>query len=149
MARTWGTTSWVVPAALGIGLLLACDGAAQSKKDRRKATMNEKNLTPILQAVIDAPALQPYLHPDQPGRTPLVVVAPNPDGLDLRKFGQPVVVKGKPVADKAFLEFTRIEETSGGYVVEFRYAIEGLSGRFDLRREGEGWVVDKHELNES
>jgi hypothetical protein len=127
--------------------MAGCLGEAQSRKDRR-VKMSDKDLSGVLQAVIDAPQLERYYHSDVAGRTPLVLVAPNAGKPDLRKFGQAVVISDQPAKDKPFLEITRIVPTSDHCTVEFRYPVEGLKGKFDLSKQGDKWVVQKHEFRE-
>ena len=111
--------------------------------------LNDKELTSMLQAVIDAPALQPYLHPEQPGRTPLTVVAQVPGAVELRKFGQPVVLTPKAEPGKPALELTDVKQTSAGATVAFRYPAEGITGTLDLGTDAVGrWTVRRHELHE-
>lgn len=152
MARTWATTR----RSLCVGLVCVnfaagCSTNAQSAADRRTTSMklNDKELSSLLQAVVDATALQPYLHPEQPGRTPLKVVAQVPGTVELRKFGRPVVVTSKRDSGTPALELTDIRETTTGWSVDFRYPPEGISGRFDLvPGPGGGWTVQRHELQE-
>ena len=153
MAKIWATSrSRLGAAAIASGFLLACSTNAQPGGDRRNASMNlnEKELSSMLQTVIDAPALQPYYHSEQQGRIPLTVVAQLPGKVDLRKFGQPVLVTSEGEPGKAVLEFTQIQQDAAGCTVEFRYTVEGIRGKFDLSRDADGrWVIRKHELHEN
>jgi hypothetical protein len=110
---------------------------------------DSNDMAPMLQAVLDAPALQPYLHPEQPGRTPLTVVTQLAGPFELRKFGQPVVISKKAEADKPALELIDVTRTATGGTVAFRYAAEGISGTFELARDTAGrWTIQRHQLNE-
>jgi hypothetical protein len=79
----------------------------------------------------------------------LTVVVQLPGTVDLRKFGQPVVVTSTGAAGGPVLEFTHIQKHPGGWTVEFRYAVEGIRGKFDLSRDPDGrWAIRQHELHE-
>jgi hypothetical protein len=111
--------------------------------------LNAKELSSLLQVVIDAPALQPYFHPEQPGRTPLVVITRLPGEVELRKFGQDVRVTSQASAGQPALEITDVTPTSSGWNVAFQYDAEGINGKFDVGRDAAGqWMVQKHELHE-
>ncbi len=98
----------------------------------------------IAQLIIDHASLQPYLHPELPGRKPLVVSQRLlPLGVSLTKFGEPVVVRpDSRRTDGAFLRFEGFSDLSDVAVIRLAYPIEGLQGRFILTRSGtEPWVV--------
>jgi hypothetical protein len=75
-------------------------------------------------------------------------VAQVPGALELRKFGQPVVLTAKADPGKPALELD-VKQTSAGATVAFRYPAEGISGTFDLGTDDLGrWNVRRHELHE-
>ena len=106
----------------------------------------------LCQAVIDLPELQPYFHPDAPGRGPLLIVRTGQrcDDLPLHALGQAVVFRSAEELDKgaAALELTRVDLEGDEARVKLRYSIEGVSGVVDLRRVEGRWSVVKREIAE-
>lgn len=151
MGRTWATCSALRAVVLSVGLLFACRGEAQPETEERIVLPNasQEDMTPVVQAVLDAPALQPYLHPEAEGRVPVVVVS-RLELNGLRKFEAPVRVTDTAPPDEAWLEITDVQPIPDGYAVAIRYAVEGLTGRFEVTRDGGGgWIARHHELTES
>ncbi len=116
------------------------------------APMPANDRTQVLQAVLDAPDLQQYLHPEIPTRVPVVIVKNEvvADTPNLQAVEVPVVFKpraGLSESDAA-LEITRLEIAGDRATVELAYPIEGLVGTATLHRDGSGWVIDKLQLAE-
>lgn len=152
MARTWAICSGLRSTALSICLLLACQGEAQPETEGRTVVPNvrQEDMTSVVQAVLDAPALQAYLHPEVEGRVPLVLVTRMDLDDGLRKFDAPVHVTDAAPSDGTWLEITDVQPVSNGYAVAISYPVEGLTGRFEVSRDEEGrWIARRHELTES
>ena len=112
------------------------------------AANDEKTLSAMVQAVLDAAPLQKYMHPEAAGRKPLTVVTSH--GLTgLTKFGLPVKLAAKAEPNQPALELTRLDHKGTRGHVTFEYAVEGLAGTFALTQDAGGkWSVDKHEFRE-
>jgi len=102
--------------------------------------------TAIVEQVINHPDVQQFLHPDVPGRVPLVLSSHLLDPrLSLRKFGKPVRVVPDAHLKKglAYLRFTRFTLKQNVVTVEVRYSVEGMGGRFSFQRDGTLWRLLK------
>ena len=105
----------------------------------------------ILQAVIDAPALQGYYHVDTlPERKPLVMLeGPHTKGARLKKFGVPVeIVPSERLGKRPHLNIVALERNGEQAVVRLRYDVEGLAGEVRLSRHDKAWRVDSHDIAE-
>jgi hypothetical protein len=105
----------------------------------------------ILQAFIDAPALQGYYHVDKlPERKPLVLLeGPHTKGAALEKFGVPVeIVPAERVGARPHLAIGALERNGEKAVVRFRYDVEGLGGEVRLSRHDGAWRVDGQDIAE-
>src|SRR5262245_35169263 len=101
---------------------------------------------PVLKLVIDHPILAKYLHPEVPGRVPLVVsdhlLAP---GVTPGKFGQPVqVVPDREVGTRPHLRFLSFEVKGSAAKLKVKYEVESVEATFRLESNTMGWwkVVD-------
>jgi hypothetical protein len=106
----------------------------------------------IAQLAIDIPALQPYLHPEAPGRKPLKVLLGGGASKDwkLNKFDAPVqyVEKGDP-KKVPLLEFVALEVTGDTAATMLRYAIEGIQLKASFARNASGvWQLASHTIVE-
>jgi len=97
-----------------------------AKKERPKKNSFQQNL---VQSILDIKDLGFYLHPEKPGRKPLVVtdkiIGTN---LKLNKFGTDVKIISDKTAQGAFIRFERIECKDYHCDVRFSYPIEGITG---------------------
>jgi len=136
-----GTFGWASYTANTVWARAALEGA-------RMANAN-MDVAKIAQLVLDLNTLQKYYHPELPGRKPLRMLKSGPMQNEPRlvMFGQPVeyVPVGSPTPH---FEFTRIDVTGDGAVVEFSYPVEGLRGTANLRKAGGSWQIEKSSVRE-
>lgn len=109
---------------------------------------SDSDTAAVLQAVVDLPALEPFLHAELPERRPLRLLATGvvEDRPALERFGEPVAwtdTDGGPT-----LELTRVEVGDAEAEVTFRYPIEGVAGSVSLQKQAGTWVVVDHEVVE-
>ena len=108
--------------------------------------MNSTAAQSIVQAVIDLPALQQFLHPEMPERKPLVLIAGGavtPE-LALSKFGQRVeIVKTEDVRGRPYLEITDWKQDGAVAAVKLAYPVEGVKGEVELQQTDGKWIVSK------
>lgn len=110
------------------------------------------SLEQIAQLAIDIPALQPYLHPEAPGRKPLKVLLGGSASKEwkLSKFDAPVqfVEKGDP-KKTPLLEFASLQVNGDAADAVLRYAIEGIEMKAKFAKSSAGtWQVSSHSLVE-
>jgi len=101
---------------------------------------------PVLKLIVEHPVLASRLHPEVPGRVPLVVsdhlLEP---GVTPSKFGQPLrIVPDGKVGTQPHLRFSSFEVDGSRATAVVEYRVEGVQAVFDLRRDSKGWwtVVD-------
>lgn len=107
----------------------------------------------ILQQCIDLPAFQSFLHPEQAGRVPMVIVN---DGtvpvVSLTKFGQPVVFRSEDDVDasgnKAALDFVRFDVSPESATAIFRYNAEGILLTVIFKKDKNTWIVSDSKIVE-
>jgi hypothetical protein len=103
-----------------------------------------KEATAVLQALLDGPALDGYLHPEVKGRIPLILLANgfvSPPPV-LTAGGAPVrILPRDRIGKRPFLEVTSLEIDGASAAVGISYAVEGLVGRVHLRRYEGVWHV--------
>lgn len=109
-----------------------------------------RDVEAVLQAVVDLDALEPFLHPEVPGRVPLTLsVATPPTGIALSKFGQPVrMVASAPGGGAPCLEITQLELQGDRATVRFAYSIEGVMGSAELSKRQGRWAVVRRSVAE-
>jgi hypothetical protein len=134
---------------------------APAPPNARPTTTVEKNmnqpdsketLRQVCQATLDLPGLEQYFHPTEPDRKPLIVVRNEALSGDvgLKKFGEPVkLVRKEDIGGKPAFEFTSIEIDGAGAKVAFRYAVEGIRGHVELKREDGKWRVVSSDIAET
>lgn len=84
----------------------------------------------IVQSILDHAKLQSFLHPENPGRVPLVL-SDRLIGRDLNliKFGKPVSIVSDKTIEGAYLRFTAFDCKNGNYCnIAFEYPVEGVIG---------------------
>jgi len=91
--------------------------------------------------IVEHPVLAPYLHPEAPGRVPLVVsdhlLEP---GVTPSRFGQPLrIVHDREVGTKPHLRILSFEVDGARAKAVVEYKVEGVQAVFDLRRDAKGW----------
>ena len=101
---------------------------------------------PVLALIVEHAALAPYLHPEAPGRVPLVVsdhlLEP---GVTPSRFGQPLrIVHDREVGTEPHLRILSFEVDGSRAKAVVEYRVEGVQMVFDLRRDSKAWwtVVD-------
>jgi hypothetical protein len=129
-----------------LGVLMAVVGVGCQTKAPSQAEMSE-----IVQAVLDHPALQPYFHPEKKGRVP-VVVSDLMIGTQVQatKFGKPIRLENDPSlgSHRPFWRFTSVKVRDDQAEVSFEYPVEDLSGTINLRKDADGrWQAGNHRLN--
>ena len=83
----------------------------------------------MLQALIDHPNLQPFLHPKVPGRVPLAIYVPSVKSvLHLQKFGRNVTVLSSLRSDTPYLNVTTWHSEGSKTTLRFEYLVEGVVG---------------------
>ena len=96
----------------------------------------------VLQAAL--PAVEAWLHQDEPGRIPLIVLANefvSPPPV-LFAAGQPVSILPKDrIGDRPYLEFTSVEVDGGAAKVGLSYPVEGVRSHVQLRRHDGTWFL--------
>ncbi len=117
--------------------------------------MREKDLSSVLQLVLDSAELQQYYHVDEiPDRKP-VRIAKSP-ALDsqpqLTKFGVPVVYEDKNrllESDRAYFEFRRVIVNPDLAHVSFTYDAEGVRGEAWLIKVDNQWQIGYMSVSET
>ncbi|MEM6989552.1 MAG: hypothetical protein AAF721_03615 [Myxococcota bacterium] len=97
----------------------------------------------LLTAALSHPDFAMYLHPEVPGRVPVVVTGfTDPEGRTLVLDGTPLVLASAPPPnDAAFVDVGSWAVRGGVAKLELEYAVEGVSAQFKLQRSPKGWVV--------
>ncbi|QNH63506.1 hypothetical protein [Hymenobacter sediminicola] len=103
----------------------------------------------ILQQLLDLPELQQYFHVELPGRLPIKLLqTPGmPQGLQLEKFGRPVLsltpAQAKQQAATDYISIRKLpaRTTADTLMYTLAYPIEGVLCRARFVRQKEGWVV--------
>jgi hypothetical protein len=91
--------------------------------------------------IVEHPVLAPYLHPETPGRVPLVVsdhlLEP---GVTPSRFGQPLrIVPDRELGTQPHLRILSFEVDGARAKAVVEYKVEGVQAVFDLRRDAKGW----------
>ncbi len=106
----------------------------------------------IVEQVLNHAKLQGFLHPEAPGRVPVVISSHliNPR-LSIRKFGKPVrIVPDAKLKSGAFLRFTNFDVGQNVANVRIKYQSEGMGGRFRFRQSKNGlWKLIETEVWEN
>ena len=110
----------------------------------------QTDLTALVQAVLDLPALAPYWHAELADRHPLVLAESEAtQGLSLRMFGEPVqLVALDQVGARAYFRVTGVELAADHARVSFEYAAEGLAGEAQFARRPQGWQLVHQDIAE-
>jgi hypothetical protein len=105
----------------------------------------------IVRQVIDHTAFEVFLHPEIPGRVPLIIsdhlLVPD---IRLTQFGRPVVVvRDQEVESRPCLRFKDFEFKGSRVVVTFTYGVEGVRGQFDFIQANRGtWQLVAAKVSE-
>jgi hypothetical protein len=86
---------------------------------------------------------------DLPERQPILILAgfmPDVSSLDL-PYQVRMVPQPSPSKDEVF-QVSSVHKGPDRIVVQFKYPIEGLVGRFVLVRRNDDWVIDNREMKE-
>lgn len=110
----------------------------------------------LVGAVLAAPAMVAYLHPEVEGRIPVVVSGSAVEGHPVTATAQGAAVQQRTKAEAAadpeapvvFFDRIIVLDSNTTAKVSLRYPIEGVVGTVELRAEGSAWVVTKAELSE-
>ena len=139
----------IIPTFIFIALTMtfyACVAIGQTDNDKQE----------ILQKCIDLDELQQYYHENKvDGRKPLVIYNNGvvPTNINLTKFGVKVEFMNMEELffynKQAYLDFDKFEISSNEAVIQFHYAIEGLTVKIKLEKESDKWIIKKKELFEN
>lgn len=129
--------------SLVVALFIGLASFAQTDQDKQA----------ILQQCIDLPALQSYLHPEQAGRVPLIMVNNGTiPVVQLSKFGKAVVFQTDDELDasgnKAALDFVRFDVTAESATAIFRYKAEGIMLTVLFKKNKNEWIVSDSKIVE-
>jgi len=96
---------------------------------------------PVLKLIVEHPVLAPYLHPEAPGRVPLLVsdhlLGP---GVTPSRFGQPLrIVPDRELGTEPHLRILSFEEDGSRAKAVVEYRVEGVRIEFDLQSNSHGW----------
>lgn len=108
----------------------------------------------LLQTLLDSPELRAYLHPQEPGRLPVVVaISPMPNAAPpLLAFGQPVVFKSPEAArgdGGPFLEITMVSFDGSRARILFELEFEGIQGDTSFELRDATWHILRVSIVES
>lgn len=129
--------------SLVVFLLIGLASIAQTDQDKQA----------ILQQCIDLPALQSYLHPEQAGRVPLIIVNNGTiPVVQLSKFGKAVVFQTddelEASGNKPALDFVRFDITAESATAIFRYKAEGIMLTVLFKKNKNEWIVSDSKIVE-
>jgi len=96
---------------------------------------------PVLKLIVEHPALAPYIHPEAPGRVPLLVsdhlLEP---GVTPSRFGQPLrIVPDRELGTEPHLRILSFDVDGSRAKAVVEYRVEGVRIEFDLRSNSHGW----------
>src|SRR3989441_636556 len=96
---------------------------------------------PVLKLIVEHPVLAPYLHPEAPGRVPLLVsdhlLEP---GVTPSRFGQPLrIVPDRELGTEPHLRILSFDVDGSRAKAVVEYRVEGVRIEFDLRSNSHGW----------
>ena len=145
-----GALCLLVALSLGILGVIATSRVELARRKIKQITIPSS----IVVQVLNHPKLQQFLHPEAPGRVPVVISAHLVDPrLSLRKFGKPVrIIPDSRLknGDGAFLRFDNYSVKQNIAMVGIRYKAEGVGGDFRFRRSNDGsWKLIKAEVWET
>jgi len=108
------------------------------------------DLTAVIQAVLDLPALAPYWHAELADRHPLLLAESGTTrGLSLQMFGEPVqLVALDQVGARAYFQVKDVNLLAGEARVSFEYPAEGLAGTASFVRRPAGWRLVAQDIAE-
>jgi len=125
---------------------------SEENSSRRDNLMADTKQT-LCQMTIDLPALEGYFHPTAPNRKPFLVLKnEQTENLSLIKFGEAVKLISSAEAkskELPFFEFTSIEIKDKTASISFKYAVEGLKGKVNFKKDGDHWEVESKEIIET
>ena len=107
--------------------------------------LSDSELSGIVSAVLNHPDVSIYLHPEVPGRVPLVVAIGKPysyRNIDVSMFGEEIVVTTDPADLKKAVKL-RISCDTGKCLVKIGYDPEGIFGEIELTPTDDEWSVTK------
>ena len=134
--------------AFALVLLLASIAAPVARAAPQRAPSADQSA--VLQAVLDHARLRPFLHPESPGRVPVIVfIRGAAADISAQKFGAPVrVLTTDSRLQATVIRLTRFSVTEDTAEVALAYPAEGVQGSFTLRRAGSVWRVTDAEVHE-
>src|SRR5438034_9289206 len=98
---------------------------------------------PVLKLIVEHPALAPYLHPEAPGRVPLVVsdhlLEP---GVTPSRFGEPLrIVPDRELRTEPHLRILSFEVDGSRAKAVVEYRVEGVRDRKSTRLNSSHTVI--------
>lgn len=130
-------------AAGGTGESAPADSAKETPKEAEPETLSPADLATVLQAVLNDPELDGYLHLEKAGRSPVKLSGPDlPKDLKLVKGKHPVTVVDGPKSEKdPVVVLTRIGLEGTIATVAYRYDVEKIRGTTRIKNGKSGWEL--------
>jgi hypothetical protein len=112
-------------------------------EEAHQEPLSPADLTAVLQAVLDDPELDGYLHLEKPGRSPVKLAGANvPKDVKLVKGKHPVTIVEGPKSDKdPVLLIQRIKQEGGVATVAYQYDVEHIRGTTRVKNGKTGWEL--------
>lgn len=133
MKRLWSVFASFIFGTLVAGQALGADASSQ-----------------VIQAVLDCPKVEAYLHPEIKGRIPLLIAgAVIPDGLCVTKYGKSIVKVILAESDtRAVIVFDELLIASSSANARFRIPLEGVSASLTLTKISNTWRISSVQIIE-
>lgn len=123
---------------------------AKEAEPEPATTLSAEDLATVLQAVLNDPELDGYLHAEKPGRKPVKLSGPDlPKNLKLVKSGYPVTIVDGPKSPKdPVVVVTRIALEGNTATVTYRYDVEKIRGATRVKNGKSGWELMSSRISE-
>lgn len=107
----------------------------------------------MIQALLNAPEVSDYIHPEAPGRLPVVVGIAESAGFKVSAVefaGQPIqfVDDTGHVAGSTVFVIHSMSDVGTGTRVDFSYSVEGIKGNALIVLKNDIYMIDKIEVAE-
>ncbi|WP_200372548.1 hypothetical protein [Thiocystis violacea] len=123
--------------------------ACSAAQDMEATQVQDKQA--ILQALIDSNRLEKYFHADTlKERVPLRMVRGSwyEEGIQLMKFGQPVLFVSSQEVSEPHLIVPVLEIAGNEATLSFQYPPEGIAGEAMMEKEPMDWTIKSFKLVE-
>jgi hypothetical protein len=139
-----------------IALIMVCSTAnawdtklpGKSRDDVR--VISDADLTQVLERVLTHKTIAVYLHPEVPGRLPVMIAIGKPysyQPIQFNLYDQPVVITTEPKNLKIAVKLKPVCSLTL-CKVEVDYKPEGIFGQVELKKDSTGWKVTDSKLYE-